>query len=84
MPVYNFDDINSIPAKDIQFTINNHLFLDVLLMEFRGTAISWSSHKNKLKNILREQELSSVCLFDLILYVHSTIFQLCGRNYHLT
>ena len=58
LPVYNFDDINNIPAKDIQFTINDQLFLDVLLMELRGTAISYSSHKNKLKNI-REQELLS-------------------------
>ena len=58
LPVYNFDDINNIPAKDIQFTINDQLFLDVLLIELRGTAISYSGHKNKLKNI-REQELLS-------------------------
>ena len=58
LPVYNFDDINNIPVKDIQFTINDQLFLDVLLMELRRTAISYSSHKNKLKNI-REQELLS-------------------------
>ena len=51
LPVYNFDGINSIPAKDIQFTINDQLFLDVLLMELRGTAISYSTHKYKLKNI---------------------------------
>ena len=32
LPVYNLDDVNNIPSKDIQFTINDQLFLDVLLM----------------------------------------------------
>ena len=43
-----------------------------------------------IESLTRDQEvagrhclvsLSFVCLFDLILYVHSTIFQLCGTGF---
>ena len=33
VPVYNTDEIESIPDEELQFTINDQLFLDVLLME---------------------------------------------------
>ena len=33
---------------------------------------------NKFNNTRARMLESFVCLFDLILYVHSTIFQLCG------
>ena len=40
IPVYNFDDIKNIPDLEIQFTINDQLFLETLLMELRGKSIS--------------------------------------------
>ena len=33
LPVYNIDEIDNIPNTEIQFNINDQLFLDVLLME---------------------------------------------------
>lgn len=57
VPVYNLEELDNIPNKEIQFTINDQLFLDVLLMEIRGKSISYSSYKqkdrhNKEKNLI--------------------------------
>lgn len=50
LPVYNMDDINEIPNEEVQLKINDQLFLDTLLMEIRGEAISYSSFKHKQRN----------------------------------
>ena len=50
LPVYNLEDLDKIPNEEIQFTINDQLFLDVLLMEIRGKSISFASFKNKEKD----------------------------------
>lgn len=47
LPIYNFDNLDLIPNSDIQFTINDQLFLDTLLMEIRGKTISYASYKRK-------------------------------------
>lgn len=47
LPVYNLEDLDNIPNEEIQFTISDQLFLDVLLMEIRGKSISFASFKNK-------------------------------------
>ena len=47
LPVYNLEDLDKIPNEEIQFTINDQLFLDVLLMEIRGKSISFASFKNR-------------------------------------
>ena len=39
LPVYNHDEIDSIPNREIQFMINDQLFLDTLLMEIRGKSM---------------------------------------------
>ena len=39
--------MDEIPNEEIQFTINDQLFLDVLLMEIRAKSISFASFKNK-------------------------------------
>ena len=49
LPVYNLDNINAIPNDEIQFVINDQLFLDTLLMEIRGKSISYASFKKKEK-----------------------------------
>ena len=48
MPVYNLEEINNIPNKEIQFLINDQFFLDTLLMEIKS--ISYASFKNKQIN----------------------------------
>ena len=56
VPVYNPDNIKDIPNQDIQFTISDQLFLEVLLMELRGQSISYSCYKKK-ETDNREKEL---------------------------
>ena len=46
----NLEEIENIPDQEIQFTLNDQLFLDVLLMELRGKAISYSSYKHIERN----------------------------------
>jgi hypothetical protein len=50
IPVYNFETIESVPNEDIQFVINDQLFLETLLMEIRGKSISYGSYKKKASN----------------------------------
>ena len=49
LPVYNIDNVLKMEPSDIQFIINDQLFLETLLMEIRGETISYSSHKAKTK-----------------------------------
>ena len=49
LPVYNMDQINNVPDDEIQFVINDQLFLETLLMELRGKSISFSSYKKKIE-----------------------------------
>ena len=44
------EEIDRLPNKEIQFTINDQLFLDTLLMELRGESISYASYIYKQKN----------------------------------
>jgi len=49
IPIYNLDTLNEIEDSQIQFVINDQLFLETLLMEIRGKTISYSSHRAKLR-----------------------------------
>ena len=55
VPVYKMENNNIIPDEEIQFTINDQLFLDTLLMQIRGKLISYSSHKRKRNRIQRKR-----------------------------
>lgn len=56
LPIYNLENVDKIPDDQLQFSINDQLFLDTLLMEIRGKSISYSSYKKKSKNE-KEKEL---------------------------
>ena len=58
VPLYNFDNIDTISNQDIQFVINDQLFFETLLMEIRGKTISFASYKKKME-VLEEKELIS-------------------------
>lgn len=46
LPNYNLEFIeNNINNDLLEFTISNHLFLEMLLMEIRGKTISYSAYK---------------------------------------
>ena len=64
LPVYNIDEIERTPDMDLQFNINDQLFLDVLLMELRGQSISYASYKNKQKNNLEKELINKITLLE--------------------
>ena len=47
IPIYNIENIHKIPDNEIQFTINDQLFMETLLIEIRGKSISYSNHRKK-------------------------------------
>ena len=56
LPVYNLENIETINNQDIIFSIDDQLFYDTLLMEIRGSTISYASYKKK-KQEKEEQDL---------------------------
>ena len=56
IPVYNRDNLNKIPTSELQLSISDQLFLDVLLMEIRKKSMEYSS-KKKRENEKREKDL---------------------------
>lgn len=50
LPVYDIENLDNIPNEEIQFIINDQLFLETLLMELRGQSISYGSFKKKQEN----------------------------------
>lgn len=55
VPVYNIENIDSVPLNKIQFVITDQLFFETLLMEIRGQSISYASFKKKTRHIERKQ-----------------------------
>ena len=47
LPVYNVDNLHNIPDSELQFTISDQLFLDVLLMEIRKAVMGYSVKKKR-------------------------------------
>ena len=59
VPVYNMQSINTIPENELQITISENLFLEMLFLRIRGETVRYSSStKNKLE-VSRESELLS-------------------------
>ena len=51
LPVYNTENVLNIDKSQLQFIIDDQLFLEKLLMEIRGETISFSTYKAKTKCI---------------------------------
>ena len=51
MTVYNIKNVSNIDHSEVQFVINDQLFLETLLMEIHSETISFSSHKIKTQNM---------------------------------
>ena len=56
VPIYNIENFHELPNDQIQFKINDQLFLETLLMELRGKSISYSSSIKK-ENETQEKEI---------------------------
>ena len=52
--VYNYDTIQQVDNSALQININDQFLSEILLMEFRGETISYSSYKAKQRRT-REQ-----------------------------
>ena len=59
--VYNHENLSNIPNSEIQFIINDQLFLETLLLASRGKTISYSSYIKK-KNTQIEKQLEKEIL----------------------
>lgn len=46
-PIYNIDNLDNIRNEDIQYIIDDQLFIDILLTGIRGKSISYSAFKKK-------------------------------------
>ena len=60
VPVYQTENIKNIPNNEIQFTINDQLFLETLLMEIRGKSISYSCFKKKENEKAEKQLIENI------------------------
>ena len=56
LPIYDLEFVSTTESNNIQFTISEQLFLEILLMEIRGKTIAYSSYKKK-QTLLREEKL---------------------------
>ena len=61
LPVYNFNNIDEIDEMELQLTISEQTFFDILLMDIRGMTISYSSYKKK-KKIERKNQIEKEVL----------------------
>ena len=52
---YDRNILSKTSSKDIQFTISDQLFLDVLLMEIRSKTIAYATMKKKRIRVLEEE-----------------------------
>lgn len=48
---YNRQHLQTVPLEEIEFTISDQLFLDVLLMNIRSKTMEFSSKKKKNNNM---------------------------------
>ena len=58
--LYRTEVISDIPNDVIDFTINDSLFFETLLMELRGITISHASFRKKEKNLIEEGLLREI------------------------
>jgi hypothetical protein len=64
---YLISNLHSIHPRDIEFTINDMLFFEMILLEIRAKTISYSAFKHKeLDKIERELELEIQTLFEKV------------------
>ena len=64
LPIYNTENINTIPNDQLQFMINDQLFLETLLMEIRGKSISYSCFKKKENEKLEKQLIDDINILE--------------------
>ena len=60
LPIYSKDYVTTISDHEIQFTFNDQLFLETLLMEIRGKTISFSSFTKKRNNEKEKNLISEI------------------------
>lgn len=59
-PIYNRENILDLPDSEIQFFVNDQLFLETLLMEIRGKTISFASYLKKSRSIAEQKLIEEI------------------------
>jgi hypothetical protein len=60
IPIYNMENLHNISNNEIQFVIDDQLFLDTLLMELRGKSISYAAFKKRNNNTKEQSILENI------------------------
>ena len=71
VPIYNFENIHTIPDESLCLNIDFDLFLEMLLLRIRGETIKYSSYKKRQKKQIEK---------DLILEIESLEKNLTNNN----
>ena len=66
LAVYNTENIINIRNNELQFTINDQLSLETLLMETRGKSISYSCFKMKENEKIEMQLMEEISILESI------------------
>ena len=61
---YDRDNLSKTSSKDIQFTISDQLFLDLLLMEIRSKTITYATLKKKTIRVHGEELETKIRLIE--------------------
>ena len=64
VPVYTYEYLNADNDWDIQFTIDDNLLLEMLLLKIRGTTISYSSSLKKAEAIQDKTLLKDIDIIE--------------------
>ena len=64
VPVYSYEYINSDQEFNLQFTIIDHLLLEMLLMKIRETTITFSSSQKKIETTLEKNLLKEIDILE--------------------
>ena len=61
---YNRGNLCNIPDSEIQFIVNDQLFLETLLLEIRAKTLSYSSFKKKEKDKLEKNLIAEIKILE--------------------
>ena len=62
--IYNRENLCNIPDSEIQFIVNDQLFLETLLLEIRAKTLSYSSFKKKEQDKLEKNLIAEIKILE--------------------
>ena len=62
--IHNRENLCNIPDSEIQFIVNDQLFLETLLLEIRAKTLSYSSFKKKEQDKLEKNLIAEIKILE--------------------